>query len=245
MFSLCIPTIDRYDTFLSIYLPKYIENELINEIIICDENGDDVNKIKSNNSINCSKLKLYINEAKLGPFLNKQKCCQLATNEWIVLMDSDNFADYDYFKIGKSFIETHIENSNKSVILCPSFAKPNFNYTNLEGLCLKREIFELLKNKENVMILMNTGNYIINKYLIDTINLSNEDMEIIHNSSACDVILLNTILFEQFNLQMFIVPKLHYSHVVHAGSTYLTTINYTQIYCDIVYKRCYKLLGIN
>ena len=74
MFSLCIPTIDRYDTFLSIYLPKYIENELINEIIICDENGHDVNKIKSNNSINCSKLKLHINETKLGTFLNKQKC---------------------------------------------------------------------------------------------------------------------------------------------------------------------------
>ena len=45
MFTLCIPTLNRFDDFLSKYLPKYLENNLINEIIITDENGDDVNKI--------------------------------------------------------------------------------------------------------------------------------------------------------------------------------------------------------
>ena len=38
MFSLCIPTMDRFEAFLSHYLPKYLNNELINEIIITDEN---------------------------------------------------------------------------------------------------------------------------------------------------------------------------------------------------------------
>ena len=45
MFSLCIPTMDRYDKFLSNYLPKYLDNELISEIIITDENGYDIQKI--------------------------------------------------------------------------------------------------------------------------------------------------------------------------------------------------------
>ena len=40
MFSLCIPTMDRFDKFLSRYLPKYLANEYINEIIITDENGN-------------------------------------------------------------------------------------------------------------------------------------------------------------------------------------------------------------
>ena len=41
MFSLCIATMDRYDTFLSKNLPKYLANDLISEIIITDENGND------------------------------------------------------------------------------------------------------------------------------------------------------------------------------------------------------------
>ena len=49
MFTLCIPTIDRFDKFLSRYLPEYINNSLINEIIITDENGNDIDKIDSTN----------------------------------------------------------------------------------------------------------------------------------------------------------------------------------------------------
>ena len=46
MFTLCIPTMNRYDLHLSKYLLSYIENNLIDEIIICDENGNDVKQIK-------------------------------------------------------------------------------------------------------------------------------------------------------------------------------------------------------
>ena len=91
MFSLCIPTMDRFDGFLHRYLEKYLDNELITEIIITDENGNDINKIKNIYTEN-AKLKLYKNTNRLGPFLNKIKACSLANNEWIVLMDSDNFA---------------------------------------------------------------------------------------------------------------------------------------------------------
>ena len=52
MFSLCIPTMDRFDNFLSKYLPKYLENEYINEIVITDENGNDIEKIKKEFSDN-------------------------------------------------------------------------------------------------------------------------------------------------------------------------------------------------
>ena len=60
MFTLCIPTLNRFDDFLSKNLPKYLTNELITEIIITDENGNDVNKIK--NTFTNDKLKLLIND---------------------------------------------------------------------------------------------------------------------------------------------------------------------------------------
>ena len=43
------------------------------------------------------------NNERLGPFLNKIKACSYAKNEWIVLMDSDNFAFKDYFQIAKKY----------------------------------------------------------------------------------------------------------------------------------------------
>jgi hypothetical protein len=45
-FSLAIPTMDRYDEFLKEYLPKYINNKYISEIVICDENGEGYKKIQ-------------------------------------------------------------------------------------------------------------------------------------------------------------------------------------------------------
>lgn len=233
MFSLCIPTMDRYDLFLSKYLPHYLDNEFIEEIIITDENGNDIEKISQFFPDN-KKLVLVKNETKLGPFLNKQKACSYAKNEWIALIDSDNFADKSYFLTAKKYIENN-NITDKNVILAPCYAKPTFNYSHLSGLIYKKGNFK--KNKiyeDNILnstrnsiymhsiICMNTGNYIINKYLIDNIDLSLETNNIIR-SSACDVIYLNTLLFEQLDLQMHIVPHMEYEHVVHDGSIYTKT----------------------
>ena len=79
-------------------LTEYLKNELVSEIIITDENGEDVKKIEDFFQKN-PKLKLFTNEKQLGPFLNKIKACSFASNEWIVLMDSDNFADINYLQL--------------------------------------------------------------------------------------------------------------------------------------------------
>jgi hypothetical protein len=222
---------ERYDEFLSLYLPKYLKNPDINEIIISDENGKDIDKIEKQYPDNL-KLRLYKNENQLGPFLNKLKACSYAKNEWIVLMDSDNFADIDYFSIVKEYLKENIK-EEKNVILAPCFAKPKFNFMNLSGLIYKKNNFK--KNREierstnpNNRIfapsctLMNDGNYVINKYLIDNIDLTNEQKNITQ-SSSCDVIYFNTLLFEQLDLNLHVVPNLEYIHVVHHGSTYLQT----------------------
>ena len=80
MFSLCIPTMDRYDSFLKRYLPEYLKNDLIDEIIISDENGNDAKKIQRDFPNN-NKIIINVNSRKLGPFLNKLTCCNLAKKE--------------------------------------------------------------------------------------------------------------------------------------------------------------------
>ena len=166
MFSLCIPTMNRFDSFLKENFKKYLKNKYINEIVICDENGEDIRKINEEFPNN-DKLKLFINEKRLGPFLNKIKACQKAKNKWLVLMDSDNFADVDYFETVNNYILN--KNLSNTTILSPCWAKPRFNYSHLSNEIFKKGDFEKIKNKEknlskeyvNSQTLMNTGNYVL------------------------------------------------------------------------------------
>ena len=248
MFSLCIPTMDRFDKFLSKFLVKYLQNEYISEIIITDENGNDIDKI-NHTFPNNEKLVLIKNKTRLGPFLNKLKACSYAKNEWIVLMDSDNFAYKGYFQIAKKYIEEKI-GEQKNIILSPCKARPCFDYSHLSGFIYKKGSFNQNNNIENRIIqkhnspsisLMNTGNYVINKYLINHLNLQNE-INNIGKSSACDVIYFNTLLFEQLDLNIHIVPNLEYGHIVHNGSIYIQTSTANKDFNSLVYNRYNNLV---
>jgi NDP-sugar pyrophosphorylase family protein len=237
---------NRFDQFLSINLPKYIENQLIDEIIISDENGEDIKKIKEAFP-NCNKLKLFVNEKRLGPFLNKMNACQKAKNEWLVLMDSDNFADIDYFEIVNNYVLN--KNLSKTTILAPCWAKPRFNYSHLSGEIFKKGNFKKIKNKEknlsegyfNSQTLMNTGNYVLNKYIIDNLDLTNE-FKNLQFSHSCDVIYMNTLFFEQYDtMELRVLENLHYSHIVHNGSVYVQYHSKFRNFNNFIYNRYNKL----
>jgi hypothetical protein len=237
---------DRYDAFLSSYLFAYLENPLIQEIIITDENGRDIEKIKAN--FDDPKLKLFQNDRQLGPLLNKLRAASFAQNEWIVLMDSDNFADDAYFKTAKDYIESINGQPIQNIIVAPSFAKPNFNYSHLSGFVFKKGEFKNNRRMEQQLIqsnnypssvLMNTGNYVIHKHLINKVDLKGEDLS---QSSACDVILLNTILFEQLDLHLHVVKHLEYTHVCHDGSISIKTNKVCRDFTSRVHKRYENLI---
>jgi hypothetical protein len=223
MISLCITTKDRYNDFLSEYIPKYLENPYIQEIIISDENGNDFNKIKEQIPCN-SRLRLYKNEVILGPFLNKLQVLKKANNEWIALIDSDNFANIDYFEVAIDYIKR--QSPNEFSILLPSFAKPNFDYRKFEDNIITKDNIRHVENIDKSLFntLINTGNYVINKNLIDLIDISKENEDLISSSHACDVKYFNTLVLEQFPaFQLHIIKDLHYSHMVHNNSIYLQT----------------------
>lgn len=243
MFTLCIPTMDRFDKFLYKNLKKYIENPLIEEIIVTDENGNDYNKILKSD-LKLEKLKLFKNNQRLGPFLNKLLCCMKSKNKWISLIDSDNFAPLEYFEVAKKYIE---ENKLSDLsILMPSWARPEFDYRPLIGMVFKRGKFkenreeEIRRNNNGVLCCMNTGNFIINKKLIDIINLEKE-MENIKKSPSCDVIYFNTLLFEQTDLEFHIVKDLEYDHTRHDGSIYHATQHMFRKFNNDIHDR-YRML---
>jgi hypothetical protein len=72
------------------------------------------------------------------------------------------------------------------------------------------------------------------------LNINNEIN--ISQSSACDVIYFNTLLFEQLDLNLHVVPGLEYEHVIHDGSVYVNTHQQYANFCQIVYNRFYNLI---
>jgi hypothetical protein len=225
--SLCIPTMDRFDDFLSNYLDKYIDylnQNLIDEIIINDENGNDYDKIhnKYKNIIeNNSKFKIFKNENRLGVFKNKLKVCSYASNEYIALIDSDNFANDEYFTKIRNYINNNKENLSKNFILSPSKLLDNnnhafFNYEKIKNKIIKKE--NIKENFDDIQVLLNTGNFIINKKIIDNIIFDDSIMDII---SGCDVYYFNLLAFQQFpDLELHVLDDLKYLHSLHSGSTY-------------------------
>lgn len=218
MFSLCIPTYERYDEFLSKTLDKYISNNLISEIIITDDSGNDVDKIK--NSFHNDKLRLFKNEKRLGIFFNKLECCKHASNKWIALLDSDNFADDDYFKKAEEYIKSNT--LKDTCILAPSFAKPNFDYRFLENTIItKHNLNENFKKYEIFSTFLNTCNYVLNKSLLENLVIDDPTSKIYE--SPADSILFLIMYFEQTDLEIHILKDMHYDHRVHDDSTYLKT----------------------
>ena len=71
------------------YLEKTLElplsSDFVSEIIIHDDCSDNI--IQSDHP----KIKIYRNEHNLGAFKNKYLAVSKSTNEWVYLLDSDNY----------------------------------------------------------------------------------------------------------------------------------------------------------
>jgi hypothetical protein len=237
--SLCIPTMNRFDGFLNNYIKKYIDylkKNIIDELIICDENGNDYEKILNSYSEllsnNDSKFRIYKNDEILGVFKNKLKVCSLATNQYIALIDSDNFCDETYFITAKNYILQNEDKFSKHIILAPSFAKPRFNYKHFENSVVTKYNLKHYYHVHMFDVLLNTGNYIISKNIIENITY---DDSVMHLITAGDVLFFNLLAFQQFeDLELHVIKDLEYDHVVHDGSTYINTINHCEQYINTI-----------
>jgi hypothetical protein len=236
--SLCIPTKNRYDSFLVKYLPRYVnflKNGVIDEIVISDEDGVDYNKIydiyKSLIDDENSNFILSKNDHVLGVFANKLKVCTLAKHKYIALIDSDNFADESYFKAGKKFIEGNILSDHTILMPARAFSNNerhlNLNFNNYCNVKYTREnaAFNISDGK-NYCLMLNTGNYILSSSICKLIK---HDENILSKISSCDVIFYLLLALQQIDdLEYHVVPNMNYLHMIHNDSEYLKT----HVNCD-------------
>ena len=105
MISISIPSFNRSDLTIRSFI-SVLNDSRVSEIVINDDASnidiyDDLcSKVKS---LENDKIKVFRNSENIGSFLNKRKSVSLSTNEWVILLDSDNIVNTDYLDINAVF----------------------------------------------------------------------------------------------------------------------------------------------
>jgi len=234
--SLCIPTMDRWN-FLKVNIPEYLKNPYIAEIVISDENGHDAEKIRE--TFKDPKIRISVNETRLGPFLNKRKVVSLASNDFICLMDSDNFAPLAYFEAWVKWLKGSPPSELTIYSPCRTIPQANhdgFDFRHMNGVYITNKNYKYYwKNIHVAIILYNTGNYIVSKKLYMTTE-TDAHLKHLETAKSPDVMFQNYFMWKNNNMNMVVVPDMEYHHIVHNGSYYiqelmtLNTDNFNALY---------------
>ena len=213
--SICIPTFQRVDMTLDSFKEVY-DDERVSEIIIVDD-ASDISVFEELKSI-CDvlpKVKLYRNLTNQDCYRNKMVAIGYATNDWCILLDSDN-------KIGKDYIDRLFDYSywDNDTIYAPTFAKPTFDYRAYGLTTIHRTNVADFIDKPLFETALNTCNYFVNK---------NEYLKVWDGS--IDPVTSDSIYFTYCWLntgnRIYFVEGLEYEHKVWSGSHYDNNVNRT------------------
>jgi len=161
------------------YLEQAVEiplnSEFVSEIIIHDDCSE--NEIESTHS----KIKVYRNERNLGAFKNKYLAVSKASNEWVYLLDSDNYFFDNSLRVVEG-IETqrgryyspsqlHLVDDGLDQSLNGKIVKYDFGVVDGEKA---KEI--LISGNDNFGWLINTGNFFIHRddYILSMKDIFND-----------------------------------------------------------------------
>jgi hypothetical protein len=209
---------NRWD-FLKVNLPQYLTNPYISEIVISDENGHDAEKIRA--TFNDPKIHISVNDKRLGGFHNKYKAVSLASNPFVCLMDSDNFAPLSYFEAWAKWLNG--AQLDEYTIYSPSRTTPQpnhegFDYRNFNNVTLSKDNFRYYWHMGKC--LYNTGNYIVPKSLFLASD-TDPELKFVEEQKSTDVMFQNYFVWKNSNGMMVVVPGMDYHHIVHNGSYYI------------------------
>lgn len=206
--SLCITTYERYEYLIESFA-QVIHDPRISEVVIVDDCSDPLlfAKIK----LFCdpySKIKLSRNSVNIDCYRNKRKAISLSSNDWCIILDSDNTITKEY--LDKIF---EIEFWEPDTIYQPTFARPVFDFTEFNELLLSKANVHEHMGKKFFETSLNAMNYFVHgdEYL----RVWDGNV----NPHTSDSIYQNYNWLKGGNRIKY-VPGLEYDHRIHEGSHY-------------------------
>lgn len=222
--SLAFTTYNSYS-----YIVKQLERDfftmsggLIDEIIIQDDFSEDYDLLKPHETEN---VKVFRNEKNLSPLLSRVNLVRNCKNDWVLLMDSDNFLEKNCFDKIKE-LELDSETT-----YCPDFARPNFGFKVFSNVLMDMEFVKPKIPNLDMQIFLNTGNFLINR---DNYLKVSEKIDETFAYWAVDVIYFN-YLWLSSGYKLFCIKDYEYDHTLR-GDSYWARIGE---------KSKYKLAEVN
>lgn len=219
--SLCITTYNRTELLFESFI-HVLDDDRVNEIVIIDDFSDVdkwnwvVDKVMDLGDRN-SKIVISRNYKNLDCYRNKREVISMASNQWAIIGDSDNVFTKQYIDRIENL---WIAGLNEQTVYQPSFAKPNFNFQNYEGLLINK--FNVGKYATDGMFctMLNAMNYLVNR---------DEYLKVWDGS--IDPVTSDSI-YQNYNWlkagnSIYVVPGLEYEHRVHNGSHYQNNVRRT------------------
>jgi glycosyltransferase involved in cell wall biosynthesis len=232
--TIAIPTYKRF-SFLEKTLPKYLLLQEVQEIIIGDETGEDIDLILKQTWGSNSKFTFLRNKERMGAYHNKLNVLKYVKTEWVALIDSDNEVSSEYFQ--PLFNYWNLNGSNPKYVYLPADIKsidirnpndiPSYRIRHFENRVVDKSGWNQLRREQNADYALNMGNCVFHRdanfYMPDSIQ---KDVMV-----ECK--LVNKLLL-MANFSLVFVPKMTYNHIAHHGSHYLqnqgSMINFNSSY---------------
>jgi glycosyltransferase involved in cell wall biosynthesis len=222
--SIAIPYYNR-SSFIKETLLNIFEDSNVTEIVINDDCSPDEDFANLCNMVNdynlkINKIKIYRNESNKGTFENKYIAVSKCTNDFLYLLDSDNYllpnALESLFKI-----EWNKETSYNAEILNVSSSSEPWNHMRFCGdkLIKFEDILPIYIQDYGITGLLNSGNFFVNKENYLQVCKPYIDSFEPKKFYASDGIAFNYIWLSN-NLNIQIVPGMGFFHRVHQDSSW-------------------------
>jgi len=217
--TVAIPTMDRWDKFLKKQLPIYLDHPLVDCVVVCDENGNDIEKICLEGYDKNPKLRLYQNEFILGVYGNKRQCLLNAPTQYVAVLDSDNWFEPSYFVNLMECIKRDGELAEKTIytagenerLFLETGVKEN-RIKHFSGKRINSENWNTILKIVGWNFLLNDGNAVWPKSFVHHMPDLPEER----------VVGTDSLLAMRYAIQagytMSVEHSLHYIHTVHDGS---------------------------
>jgi glycosyltransferase involved in cell wall biosynthesis len=235
MISLCITTYNR-DQLTVDSFAQVLNDDRISEIVIVDDHSDET--IYNNLAwlVNgMDKVRLFRNPKNLGCYHNKRMAVECASNEWVILFDSDNVIGKDYidalFNYNPKMDDGSFSGWAKWVIYQPEFAMPHFNFTAYSNKSFDKGLAKNYMPQMTFQTMLNAMNFFVNRA---------EYLRVFDSSKeepwTADSIYFNYLWLKSGG-SIFVTPELRYMHLVHDGSHYKNNVHKTgNFYNEVVQK---------
>jgi glycosyltransferase involved in cell wall biosynthesis len=206
--TLCLTNYNR-TTMLFESFHGVLNDDRVSEIVIVDDHSKPaIFEAVQNFCSAYPKIKLYRNHENLGCYRNKAEAISKASNEFVVIFDSDNVFTTDYVN---SIFAEHAWHRNR--ILAPEFARPHFDYRAFSLMTISRSNVREFMAIKRFDCIINTMNYFVHR---------DEYLRVWDSSIepwTADTAYQNYNWLAAGNT-IHVLKGLQYDHLVHNGSHY-------------------------